>query len=412
MTASLVTADSAVDSVRRKIENKWAEAVCAERGINEPVSFSVPLRPGISTGKAVERIGFSAWHDWQTAWCDFETRIINGVEGVMLIRKPVAIQGVTYAVPATLFAENLAAAAELVSRGRGAPPAHDIDRARSLAASLDVGGAILTATTLKAVYRLADCDTAVLFEAMAWLRDHHDVASWTARQLPVPGMHSKWLETHGELLKTVTGRGVRDEVRPRLAVVHLTYVDPDYIALSRRRHDAWTTGDIQELPYRPRVVLIVENRDCRLWFPPVSGAVIVEGGGKAAASLLAGITWIREAEHVAYWGDIDADGYAILDRLRAAMATPISDGSPARTVHSVFMDIADLHRLAPHGVNHDKAGRPLKPCATRLGNLSQAESAAYNFVATAGPAPFRRIEQEKIPLTEVAMLIESSTVAT
>ncbi|WP_425302760.1 DUF3322 domain-containing protein, partial [Nocardia cyriacigeorgica] len=46
-----------------------------------------------------------------------------------------------------------------------------------------------------------------------WLRDHPDVSAWTARQLPVPGMHSKWLETHGALLETVTSRDVRAEVR-------------------------------------------------------------------------------------------------------------------------------------------------------------------------------------------------------
>ncbi|UAK31979.1 hypothetical protein K8O92_30310 [Nocardia asteroides] len=407
MTARLVTVQEAVDSVCRRIDQKWADAVCAEHGISAPLTFSVPLRPGLSTGKRVGQIGYDRWHEWHVAWRLFETQVISGIERVQIIRKPVTIRGVADEFPAMLVAETTAAAIELVARAQASPLAVDIDRARSLAAALAAVGATLTPATLKATYRLADSDTAVLFEAVSWLRDHPDVGGWTARQLPVPGMHSKWLETHSALLAMVAGRDVRAEVRPRLAVVHLTYVDPDYTASGRRRHDSWTTGDVHDLAYEPRVVLIVENRDCRLWFPPAQDTIIVEGNGKAAASLLASIAWIREAEHVVYWGDIDADGYAILDRLRATMGTPATDSLPVKTVHSILMDAADLHRYARHGVNHDKAGHPIKPSPARLTHLTQAEADAYDSVATAGPAPFRRIEQEAMPLSDVAARLES-----
>ncbi|MBF6126613.1 Wadjet anti-phage system protein JetD domain-containing protein [Nocardia brasiliensis] len=407
MSTGLVTVEEAVEAIRRKIDQKWAEAVCAERGNAAPATFSVPLRPGLSTGKSIRQIGYDLWHEWNAAWRAFDTQLISGAVRVVIIRKPVTIRGVTDEFPAILVAQTLAAAVELVTQAHGRPLAIDIDRARTLAASLATVGATLTPATLKATSRLADSDTTVLFEAVSWLRDHSDVSSWTARQLPVPGMHSKWLETHGTLLAMVSGRDVRAEVRPRLAVVHLTYVDPNYAALGRRRHDSWTTGDVHNLAYEPRTVLIVENRDCRLWFPPANDTIIVEGSGKAAGALLADITWIRAAEHIFYWGDIDADGYAILDRLRAAMAAPAPDGMPAKTVHSIFMDATDLHRYAHRGVNHDKAGRPIKPSSTRLTHLTSTEAAAYDAVATAGPAPFRRIEQEAIPLHDAVERLES-----
>lgn len=126
---------------------------------------------------------------------------------------------------------------------------------------------------------------------------------------------------------------------------------------------------------------------------------MVEGGGKAAAALLANVPWIRSAEHVVYWGDIDADGYAILDHFRAALAVPTPDGAPAKHVTSILMEATDLHRYSLHGVNHDKAGRPIKPSQELLPHLTEAETIAYATVATAGPTPFRRIEQEAIPLT-------------
>ena len=159
---------------------------------------------------------------------------------------------------------------------------------------------------------------------------------------------------------------------------------------------------MHNIAYQPRVVLVVENRDSRLWFPPVKNTIVVEGGGKAAASLLANVPWIRAADHVVYWGDIDADGYTILDKFRAALAEPAPDGAPAKPVTSILMDATDLHRYSQHGVNHDKADRPIKPSSATLPHLTESETTAYDTVATAGPTPFRRIEQEAIPLTHAA----------
>lgn len=398
--SALATPKDAVAAVRRKIDQKWAEAVCADLGVGDQVVFSIPLRPGVSTGKAVEQLGHAAWHEWHMHWREFSDQLPTGVE---LVRKAVTIRGVAGDFPATLNA-NLDGAVTLTADTRtGAePPTVDIGRARALASALRSASAILTPATLRAVYRLRAIDVEVLVSAVTWLRQHPDAGTWTLRQLPIPGMHTKWLDTHGALLRDVAGRDVRDEVRPRLTVMHLTYVDPDHAASGRRRHDAWTTGDVHDIAYQPRVVLIVENRDSRLWFPPVRDTIVVEGGGKAAAALLANVPWIRAADHVVYWGDIDADGYTILDQLRATLAKPAPDGAPAKPVTSILMDATDLHHYAQHGVNHDKAGRPIKPSPTTLPHLTEAETTAYNTIATAGPTPFRRIEQEAIPLTHAA----------
>lgn len=397
---ALVTPEDAVAAVRRKIDQKWAEAVCADLGVGDQVVFSIPLRPGVPTGKAVEQFGHAAWHEWHMQWRDFSDQLPTGVE---LVRKAVTIRGVAGDFPATLRADLDGAVTLIAGTRTGAePPTVDIGRARALASALRSASAILTPATLRAVYRLRAIDVEVLVSAVTWLRQHPDASAWTLRQLPVPGMHTKWLDTHGALLRDVAGRDVRDEVRLRLTVMHLTYVDPDHAASGRRRHDAWTTGDVHDIAYRPRVVLVVENRDSRLWFPAVRDTIVVEGGGKAAAALLANVPWIRAADHVVYWGDIDADGYTILDQFRATLAEPARDGAPVKPVTSILMDATDLHHYAQHGVNHDKAGRPIKPSPTTLPHLTEAETTAYNTIATAGPTPFRRIEQEAIPLTHAA----------
>lgn len=396
----LVTPYDAVATVRSKVVNKWAEAVCAERGVGDYVVLSVRLRPGLNTGKAVEQLGYTTWHGWHMQWRAFSELLPAGVE---VIRNALTIRGVAGEFPAELRAD-LDGAVALIARAETGlePPPVDIARARALASSLRSASAALTPATLRAVYALGANDVEVLINAVTWLRQHPDASNWTLRQLPVPGMHTKWLGTHGALLRDVAGRDVRDEVRPRLTVIHLTYVDPTHTASGRRRHDAWTTGDVHDIAYQPRVVLVVENRDSRLWFPPVSDTIVVEGGGKAAAALLANVPWIRSADHVVYWGDIDADGYAILDHFRAALAAPALDGAPAKRVTSILMEATDLHRYSLHGVNHDKAGRPIKPSSELLPHLTDAETIAYNTIATAGHTSFRRIEQEVIPLTRAA----------
>jgi hypothetical protein len=408
--SALVTPKDAVAAVRSKIQKKWAEAVCAELGVGDRVVFSVRLRPGMRTGKAVEQLGHTTWHGWHMQWRDFTRRLPAGVE---VACTALTIRGVAGDFPDVLDAD-LDGAATLVAdtHSDAESPTVDLDRARALASSLQSAGATLTPATLRAISGLAANDVDVLINAVTWLRQHPNAGNWTLRQLPVPGMHTKWLDTHGALLRDVAGRDVRDEVRPRLTVMHLTYVDPHHATSGRRRHDAWTTGDVHDIAYQPRVVLVVENRDSRLWFPPVSDTIVVEGGGKAAAALLANVPWIRSADHVFYWGDIDADGYGILDHFRATLAVPAPDGAPAKPVTSILMDATDLHHYSLHGVNHDKAGQPIKPSPALLPHLTEAETLAYNTIATAGPTPFRRIEQEAIPLahavTRLLWILEGS----
>ncbi|WP_454855151.1 Wadjet anti-phage system protein JetD domain-containing protein [Promicromonospora soli] len=393
MTERLVSLEEAGAQLAEKVRAGWAAGVCAEVHGTEPFRAAVRLRPGVSAGAAAGRLGFDVWHEWVEAWRDVDAARLPGVE---VATGGMTVEGVRAAIPVELRVTGLDAAVVLV-RHLGGPPPADLGPARAVARRLHAAGAVLTPPALRKACKLPDADVGMLARAVEWLADHPDIGGWTARQLPVPGVHSKWLEANASLLRDVSGRAVRDEVRPRLAVVHLTYADPGYLATGGRRHDAWTTGDVHDIAYAPRTVLVVENRDSRLWFPPLEDALVVEGGGRAAASLLAGVPWVRRAANIVYWGDIDSDGFAILDHFRRVMAAPADDGSPGRDVSSILMDAAALRRYELLGVSTDQDGRPIPPSSAHLAGLSADERAAYHAVATAGPAQFRRIEQERIP---------------
>lgn len=392
MSPRLVWPDDAASKLRDHLTDAWASRLCAELTHSAEEPKEISLRPGVTRSHDVAGLGHGAWNDWRQAW----SRVELDHSGADVELRAVTVAGVPQEAPFRLRVRSLQAAMQVLERLGGAPfdVDVDVDRARSIGRRLSAAGAALTANALTRTARLDDADVEVVISAITWLDEHPDLGEWTTRQLPIPEMHTKWLEPHRALLRDLLGRDISGETRPRLAVAHLTYVDPDHLATEQRRHDAWTTGDTHQPAYAPQTVLIVENRDCRLWFPDAPGTIVVEGGGKAASSLLADVAWIRTAAKVYYWGDMDADGYAILDHLRAAFA------DSGIRLESILMDSTALTRFANLGVNRDKTGAALKPSSTRLQNLTTAENDAYAAVATTGNAAFRRIEQERIPITE------------
>ncbi|MCL2464478.1 MAG: DUF3322 domain-containing protein, partial [Micrococcales bacterium] len=213
MTGRLLGPADAVAALGAQVAAKWASAVCAELGIGDTVAWRVPLRPGVAGGADVERLGYGVWADWDAAWQRCARTL---PAGLAVARRPVTIRGLTGRYPATLVAADLDAAARA---GRAAVPAGrgtaddeagvDLVRVRALAMSLATAGARLDPALLRAMSRLAPADADTLLAVVAWLGDHPDVGDWTARQLPVPGRHTKWLERHGALLQRATGRDVR-----------------------------------------------------------------------------------------------------------------------------------------------------------------------------------------------------------
>ncbi|MGL5861843.1 MAG: Wadjet anti-phage system protein JetD domain-containing protein [Phycicoccus sp.] len=177
---------------------------------------------------------------------------------------------------------------------------------------------------------------------------------------------------------------------PHPARIHFTYLDPAYRADSTNRaHDSASVGDAVTLPYRPRIVVISENKDTAINFPHLDRAVSVEGVGKGGGTAAA-FEWIRTAETLVYWGDIDADGLEILDGFQAA-------GLPVR---SILMDRPTWDCYAHLGTDTYPDGRRIearRPAA--VPHLTETERELYLNLCSSEWPGFRRLEQERIPLT-------------
>lgn len=228
-----------------------------------------------------------------------------------------------------------------------------------------------------AIERLDKQDFALLLQTLEWLQ-HHPASGYRLRQVPVPGLHTKWLGTKRAIVEALHSASTGESGLGLLAPperVRLRFLDPG----QRPGGIVDITAPVDELALldaSPDVVFVFENLESVLAMPDWQGAVAVHGGGYALA--MRHIPWMKRAR-VIYWGDIDADGFAILNRLRA-------NGIEAQ---SVLMDVPTL-RSYEHLSVPDPGGAAHRD----LPRLTTAEQEVCALIADLGGL---RLEQERLP---------------
>jgi hypothetical protein len=224
---------------------------------------------------------------------------------------------------------------------------------------------------------LPDDEFTRLRDAVTWFAAHQE-SGLHARQVPVRGLDSKWVERHKKLLSglllALTGDGDLG-LAGADPLLRLRFLDPS-LAPGRALLDVSApVAELNRLPVRPTTVYVFENLQCVLSMPETPGAVVVFGQG-SAANLVAELSWLPDTP-VRYWGDLDIDGFAILSRLRANLP-----------VTSVMMDPDTLAAFRDLAVPDPNAG-----ASRAVDNLTPAELEAFQALARDG----LRLEQERIP---------------
>ncbi len=132
-----------------------------------------------------------------------------------------------------------------------------------------------------------------------------------------------------------------------------------------------------------RTILIVENKMTFLTLPPVPNGLAVWGKG-FQVSLLHEVGWLADCT-IWYWGDLDAQGFAILSQLRRYWPQ----------TRSLLMDEITLAKYQNYVVTGTPVGEIL------LANLDERETAVYQHLL----AHNQRLEQERIGQPDVAAAI-------
>ncbi len=225
---------------------------------------------------------------------------------------------------------------------------------------------------------------------LAWL-EANPASGLYLRQLPVPGLDSKWLETRTRLLADLlcalreggsAEQGFYDlcGLRPVPALLRLRILDADL----RHRVDGLSDlsappSDLAVISLRPSRVFVVENLQTGLAFPDLPGTVLFMRLGYGVDALAA-LPWLSGAE-LYYWGDCDTHGIAILNRARAHFPE----------VRSVLMDERTLQHHKPLWVEE-----PDQHPAADLPLLTLEERAVYHALKTNAWGSKVRLEQERV----------------
>lgn len=233
---------------------------------------------------------------------------------------------------------------------------------------------------------LPEPDVVRLLAVLAWIAAHPASGLWE-RELPVVGVHTKWLEQHRWLVEQLShaitglpGTGLhRPAVRFRVRLL-------DTSLWSGANDFTATLEELRLLTLTPRRVLVCENATTVGTLPALPATVAVHGMG-FAAPVLTEVAWIRDAD-LWYWGDLDTYGFQILGQLRAA----------APSVRSVLMDADTLVS------NEQLCVDETRPFRGEIGHLTAGELEALALVRIGD----RRLEQERIPRQAVHAALEAA----
>jgi hypothetical protein len=235
---------------------------------------------------------------------------------------------------------------------------------------------------------LSDGDFTRLIAVVSWLIAPRE-GPVQLRELPIPGVHTKWIEAHEALVRewVAAAKGI-DPAAGTAAVcglaeppatLRLRLLAPELRdAVGGLRDVEAPVAQLAELRLRPRGVLVVENLASARAFGDVPGIAVVAGLG-AGVSLLTQLGWAREVPW-GYWGDLDTHGFAILER--------------ARTIHasteSLLMDVATLLR------HRELWGMEPRQHTSDLERLTSDEREVYSGLREHRWGDRVRLEQERI----------------
>ena len=276
-------------------------------------------------------------------------------------------------------AEVIAAAAGMISEWQLLRDRADTLRERWAGRGADDALASVIRTEAPRLVGLTPLDFELLLGVLEWVAAH-PASGLYLRQLPIHGIHTKWIESHRRLVfaltEVVTGeRGLGLNSSPSL--IRLRVLDP-LLRPSGISDLALPAADLATWAPMPTTVFVFENLETVLAMPDVPGAVVVHGSGYAV-DRLASVPWIRSSR-IVYWGDLDSHGFAILNTLRRDCGN----------VRSVLMDEATID------AHTDLIGHEASPHRGALTRLTSSESSALRRLVTGGDL---RLEQERVDWT-------------
>lgn len=236
----------------------------------------------------------------------------------------------------------------------------------------------------------SEVDYQRLLDMITWI-SLNPYSNLYIRQLPVPGLDSKWLEGRKGVLTDLIGE-IKGEDSSNVGFFQLCglKIPPQLIRIRILDHELRKKigglGDISapveqlaKLDIPVKNIFIVENLQTGLAFNDLPESIVIMQLGYAV-DVLGNLPWVTKANCI-YWGDLDTHGFAILSRARTYFPH----------LSSVMMDEETLH-------NHQElwVEEPVQHGAETLPMLNDKEQVVYNGIKHNVWGQNIRLEQERI----------------
>lgn len=225
---------------------------------------------------------------------------------------------------------------------------------------------------------LSSPDWQMLLLALDWLLAHPTESRY-ARELPIRGIDTKWIEQHkaavSQLHAAFAGTSEFGIVMKAPPQIRVRFLDAALAPLGLRDVSA-SPAELNRYTGEARTVIICENLISVMTLPPFEGVVAIHGGGFGVSDLDT-IGWLAQTP-VLYWGDLDSHGFAILNRWRHHHTA----------TRSLMMDEETLMR------HRDLCVVDPSPNRAELDRLTPAECSALHLLFDGEEA--LRLEQERI----------------
>lgn len=232
---------------------------------------------------------------------------------------------------------------------------------------------------------LTDSDWKRLLDALHWA-DTADTAEMLPRQLPVPGVDTKWVDRFWPLVEKLAAVGARtsdipmEKLRSIEMMTTVGFLDTALrAAVGGLRVFAAQPTELADVPIAPDTVIICENLQNIHAFTDIPGTVVLAGKGFDIPAHIR-IEWVHTAR-VLYWGDLDTHGFAMLHRLREYLPG----------AESILMDDTTLR------ANKDAWVQEATQTRAVLSKLSDDEQSVYQALIRGDHGYRVRFEQERVP---------------
>jgi hypothetical protein len=227
-------------------------------------------------------------------------------------------------------------------------------------------------------------DWVPLLAAYRWL-DKVRGSGRYLREITAPGVDTKFVERHRDLLAALlgVGRGASAFITglgllAKPSTVRLR-CDPLVLGLPAPLSEGtFRLDELAALNPSVRTAVIIENETTYLTVPIPDGGVVIWGKG-FEVDRVGALPWLRDAA-VHYWGDLDTHGIAILDMLRAWLPR-------ARSF------LMDRETLLAH---RERWVVEATPTSARLDRLDPVEANLYDDLVADRFGVRVRLEQERI----------------